>query len=54
MEKQNLKEIVKNLKSLVDVLESEVYSDIDAYRNSVAFKGAEYSPEYDDDDGVPD
>ena len=36
MEKQNLKEIVKNLKSLVNVLESEVYSDVDAYSNSKA------------------
>ena len=54
MEKEKLKAVVKNLKSLVNVLESEVYSDVDAYRNSVAFKGAEYSAEYDDDDGVPD
>ena len=29
--------IVRNLKLLVDALESEVYSDVDAYSNSKAF-----------------
>tara|TARA_X000001382_G_C3096261_1_gene155177 strand:- start:286 stop:453 length:168 start_codon:yes stop_codon:yes gene_type:complete len=32
MDKEKLKLIVKNLKQLVDVLESEVYSDVDAYK----------------------
>lgn len=31
MEKEKLKLIVRNLKSLVDVLESEIYSDPAAY-----------------------
>ena len=34
MDKEKLKLIVKNLKQLVDVLESEVYSDVDAYKYS--------------------
>ena len=55
MDKEKLKLIVKNLKLLVDALESEVYSDVDAYVNTEA--PAFYSPllEYDevfeDDDG---
>ena len=57
MDKETLKLIVKNLKSLVNVLESEVYSDVEAY------KYEERSPvitDYDevfydgDDDGYPD
>ena len=32
MDKEKLKLIVRNLKSLVDVLESEVYSDVTAYK----------------------
>ena len=32
MDKTKLKLIVKNLKLLVDSLESEVYSDLDAYK----------------------
>jgi hypothetical protein len=33
MEKDKLKLIVKNLKLLVESLESEVYSDVDAYQS---------------------
>ena len=32
MDREKLKLIVKNLKLLVESLESEVYSDIDAYK----------------------
>ena len=32
MEREKLKLIVRNLKLLVEALESEVYSDIDAYK----------------------
>ena len=32
--REKLKLIVRNLKLLVDALESEVYSDVDAYSNS--------------------
>ena len=55
MDKEKLKVIVKNLKSLVEVLESEVYSDVDAYNNSKAFsKITDYDEVFDDDDGYPD
>ena len=36
--REKLKLIVRNLKLLVDALESEVYSDIDAYNNPKASK----------------
>jgi len=52
MDKERLKLIVRNLKLLVDSLESEIYSDVDAYKaNSVSSKP--YS-NGDDDDGYPD
>ena len=56
MDKERLKLIVRNLKLLVDSLESEVHSDVDAYRNSKAFspKIAYYDEVFDDDDGYPD
>ena len=37
MERDKLKLIVRNLKLLVDALESEVYSDVDAYKTSGNF-----------------
>ena len=52
MDKERLKLIVKNLKLLVDSLESEIYSDVDAYK-----AGPTSSKSYssgDDDDGYPD
>ena len=54
--RERLKLIVRNLKSLVDALESEVYSDVDAYNNSKAFspKIADYDEVFDDDDGYAD
>ena len=56
MDRGKLKLIVRNLKLLVDSLESEVYSDVDAYRNSKAFSSpiADYDEVFDDDDGYPD
>ena len=56
MDKEKLKLIVRNLKLLVDALESEVYSDVDAYSNSKAFspKIADYDEVFDDDDGYAD
>ena len=56
MDKDRLKLIVRNLKSLVEALESEVLSDVDAYRNSVAFSSppTDYDEKWDDDDGYPD
>ena len=56
MDREKLKLIVKNLKLLVDSLESEVHSDVDAYRNSHAFSSPDtsYDEMYDDDDGYAD
>ena len=56
MDKDRLKLIVRNLKQLVDALESEVHSDVDAYRNSHAFSSPEisYDEAWDDDDGYAD
>lgn len=53
MDREKLKLIVKNLKSLVNALESEVYSDTDAYmqKQKEAF-GFNYDEG--DDDGYPD
>ena len=52
MDKERLKLIVRNLKLLVDSLESEVHSDVDAYRSSKVFpsKIADYDVVFDDDD----
>tara|TARA_B100000029_G_C17388583_1_gene892527 strand:+ start:72 stop:248 length:177 start_codon:yes stop_codon:yes gene_type:complete len=54
--RERLKLIVKNLKLLVDSLESEVYSDVDAYSNSKALSPpiTDYDEVFDDDDGYPD
>lgn len=52
MDKQRLKLIVKNLKLLVQSLESEIYSDVDAYKAGPKSEKI-YSLE-DDDDGYPD
>ena len=57
MDKERLKLIVKNLKLLVDSLESEVYSDVDAYTSELpAFSAPlnDYEEIFDDDDGYPD
>jgi|TARA_X000000950_G_scaffold5237_1_gene5407 hypothetical protein len=61
MDKEKLKLIVRNLKSLVDILESEVYSDIDAYTTQqenyddpAANFITDYDEVFDDDDGYPD
>ena len=50
MERDKLKLIVRNLKLLVEALESEVYSDVDAYKNEQAFSSAplDYDEMYDD------
>ena len=54
--REKLKLIVRNLKLLVDALESEVYSDVYAYSNSNAFssKLTDYDEVFDDDDGYAD
>jgi len=37
--RERLKLILKNLKSLVDALESEIYSDPDRYKSSIDTRG---------------
>ena len=52
MDRGKLKNIGKSLQSLLDVLESEVYSDVDAYRTNG--NNHAYTQGRDDDDGYPD
>ena len=52
MDRDKLKLIVRNLKLLVDALESEVYSDVTAYKAEPG-SGNTYSNDS-DDDGYPD
>lgn len=56
MDRDKLKLIVRNLKSLVDALESEVHSDIESYtQESFGIPiGDDYDELWDDDDGYPD
>ena len=58
MDREKLKLIVKNLKLLVESLESEVYSDIDAYKyenyKELLPEINDYDEVFDDDDGYPD
>ena len=58
MDKTKLKLIVKNLKLLVDSLESEVHSDIDAYKydnyKELTPQLNDYDEVFDYDDGYPD
>jgi hypothetical protein len=56
MDKEKLKLIIRNMKSLVDVLESEVYSDVDAYRYENyrelnQLPEMDYDEVFEDDDG---
>ena len=58
MDKTKLKLIVKNLKLLVDSLETEIYSDLDAYKydnyKELTPQLNDYDEVFDDDDGYPD
>ena len=54
MDRDRLKLIVKNLKLLVDSLESEVYSDVSAYKYKSTTPISDYDEIWDDDDGYPD
>ena len=53
MDKEKLKLIIRNMKSLVDALESEVYSDVDAYKyeNYNNEMITDYDEVFEDDDG---
>jgi hypothetical protein len=50
MNKGKLKVLLMALKEVVDELESEVYSDVDAYHNEESFSSAplDYDEMYDD------
>jgi hypothetical protein len=52
MDREKLKLIVRNLKSLVDLLESEVYSDPQAYTKKD--QSTRFYQGRDDDDGYAD
>ena len=56
MDKGKLKVLVMALKEIVEELESEIYSDVDSYKNSKAFSAPDttYDEMYDDDDGYAD
>ena len=61
MERDKLKLIVRNLKLLVEALESEVYSDVDAYKSKqenfddpANYYLTDYDKVFNDDDGYPD
>ena len=58
LKRQRLKLIVRNLKQLLDALESEVFSDVDAYRyeNYKEMNPTidDYDEVFDDDDGYAD
>ena len=53
--RENLKLIVRNLKLLVEALEAEVYSDVDAYKppkgETVFSAPTDYDEVFEDDDG---
>jgi hypothetical protein len=56
MDKEKLKLIVRNLESLVNVLKSEVYSDLDSYKPTPKTEGHifDYDEVFEDEDGYPD
>ena len=53
-QQERLKLIVRNLKSLVEALESEVYSDVTKYSSGSSATITDYDEIFDDDDGYPD
>ena len=53
-QQERLKLIVRNLKSLVEALESEVYSDVSKYSSERSAVITDYDEIFDDDDGYPD
>ena len=53
--REQLKLRLRQLELAVDALKAEIYSDVDAYKNSPAFKSiTDYDELHDDDDGYPD
>ena len=54
-QQERLKLIVRNLKSLVEALESEVYSDVSKYKSEGSSAIiTDYDEVFEDDDGYPD
>ena len=58
MNKGKLKVLIRALKEIVEELESEVYSDVDAYKyenyKNMLPEIGDYDEVFDDDDGYPD
>ena len=59
MDKEKLKVMIKDLKNVVNALESEIYSDTEAYIPSLNYEEivnhiTDYDEVFDDDDGYPD
>ena len=55
MDREKLKVMIRNLELMIDNIKAEVYSDVDAYKNSDAFaQPSDYDELYDDDDGYTD
>ena len=55
MDREKLKLLVRQLELSVDAIKAEIYSDVESYRNSPAFKQvSDYDELHDDDDGYPD
>ena len=52
-QQERLKLIVRNLKSLVEALESEVYSDVTKYSSGSSAAITDYDEIFEDDDGYP-
>ena len=49
MDKEKLKLIIRNLESLVECLKSEVYSDVDSYKQELQYEeDAPYIDDYDE------
>jgi len=55
MDREKLKLLVRQLELSVDAIKAEIYSDVDSYKNSLAFEQvSDYDELHDDDDGYPD
>ena len=55
MDREKLKVMILNLELMIDNIKAEVYSDVNAYKNSDSFaQPADYDELYDDDDGYTD
>ena len=57
MDKEKLKVMIKDLKNVVNALESEIYSDTEAYKLNLNYEDivnqiTDYDEVFEDDDGV--